>query len=483
MKNNRFIIAVVMLLIFSNVGFAGDALKDQPLGDKEEHLFFPEGLEGCFYDDFDYDPVNEQIYVLLKTEGEAQTLLVYDLKGNLIASPKYDLIPGYKRKQMEFDEERAWSIENKEGKDYLFLNQEMHSEIPNVSTQDVNKFRVQGNQASYLFEKEEPFHRDYMYVTATNDPFALEDSIFYDTQHKIRGYDLSADGAEVFYLVRERINQDGIDEHKEIFIKRVNRSTNKEGSPIPVYSGRSCSGRDLYTTDEHIIVLYLDANDRGHVERYTYEGVLVDSVEVNFRITRIIEGPDGSTLYVQKSDPERPIPVTEEDEEDPIYSPCDDPVEMVQINWDAEKEVSLGSGPRPVIQEQTRAGSTIARFTDHQFGLIKMEEPETGIMDYKAPIRSKENLVKLQIPYCDIKAKLESGARNLMVEYQGQTLSFPMDLFQCDDMLASMPCQSDATIEIIMHTDEGGKVTYEIQLFVVEQTNAMTKVVHRKTLQ
>ena len=58
-----------------------------------------------------------------------------------------------------------------------------------------------------------------------------------------------------------------------------------------------------------------------------------------------------------------------------------------------------------------------------------------------------------------------------------------MDLFDCDDMLASMPCQSDSTIEIILHTDEAGIVTYEVQLFVVEQVNAMTRVVHRKTIQ
>jgi hypothetical protein len=158
------------------------------------------------------------------------------------------------------------------------------------------------------------------------------------------------------------------------------------------------------------------------------------------------------------------------------------PLEVIQVNWEPEKEISDGSGPRPVIQERTRAGHTVARFTDHQFGLLRVEEPETGIVDYQAPIRSSENLVKLQIPYGDIKAKFESGVRNLLVDYQDQELVFPMALFDCDDMLAAMPCLTDATIEIIMHTDEAGNVTYDVQLFVVEQVNGMTKVVHRQKI-
>ncbi len=212
---------------------------------------------------------------------------------------------------------------------------------------------------------------------------------------------------------------------------------------------------------------------RGYVERYTYDGELVDSVVTNFGVKKMTEGPNGSTIYIQAKYPE------EENQERKRFSA----LEVIQINWNGEGGLSQNNGPRPVIQERTRAGYTIARFTDHQFGLLRVEEPETGIVDYSAPIRSNENLVKLQIPYCDIKAKMESGARNLMVEYQGQTLTFPMELFACDDMLAAMPCQSDATIEIIMQTDEAGNVTFEVQLFVVEQVNAMTKVVHRKTIQ
>lgn len=49
--------------------------------------------------------------------------------------------------------------------------------------------------------------------------------------------------------------------------------------------------------------------------------------------------------------------------------------------------------------------------------------------------------------------------------------------------LSEMPCQDDATIEIHLSADDQGHVTYTIELFVVDQVNAMTKVVHRKTIQ
>ncbi len=481
MKKSRVVILTAVVgLIFSSIGFADDlTIIDQPLGEKQEHLFFLEDLSLCEIDDFDYDPVNEQIYILMDTD-ESQTLDVYDLNGVPVAHPNHDLILGYSRKQIEFNEKKAWSIENQEDKDYLFLNNVMSSEITDVLNESVKGFRVQGNQAIYFFEDDIPFSRDYRYVTGTNNPFKLDDSILHDTSRNISGYDLSADGNEAFYLIREKI-----DEHREISINRVNETKNQDEISIPVYSGRYCTAGNLYTTDEHIVVSYWDENNIGHIERYTYEGDWVDGIVVNFRISKIIEGPDGSTLYIQKADPERLLPGKDDDPEDPRFSWCEDPIEMVQINWNAEEKSTLQStrGMKPVIREQTRSGQTIARFTDSQFGLLRVEEPETGIMDYQAPIRSHENLVRLQIPYCDIKAKLESGVRNLLVNYQDQELIFSMVLFDRDDMLASMPCQSDATIEIIMHTDEAGKLTYEVQLFVVEQVNGMTKVVHRKTIQ
>ncbi|BES64337.1 hypothetical protein SANA_07760 [Gottschalkiaceae bacterium SANA] len=280
---------------------------------------------------------------------------------------------------------------------------------------------------------------------------------------------LSPDGTEMIDLDHVMVNEE--ENIRKVFLV-FQKIDSPESRRISISADQFYKQKNILTTDEYIILSYWTTDGKVCVERYTYEGVLKGRVKVNERISVIIEGPNGSSLYLQK--------VNLNSNSMPDEMRCDDPVELIQINWDGKLELA---GPKRVIQEQTRVGHTLARFTDNQFGLLRMEEPETGIVDYKAPIRSKENLVKLQIPYCDIKAKLESGARNLMVEYQGLTLSFPMELFQCDDMLAAMPCQDHATIEIIMHTDEAGKVTNEIQLFVVEQTNAMTKIVHRKTLQ
>jgi len=287
-----------------------------------------------------------------------------------------------------------------------------------------------------------------MYVAERDQIQFLYDN---DEEEAVFGFDLT--GKQSFDLRLMRLN----DSNQFLMV-------------IPVYSGRYGEIRGLYTTKDYIVVFYINDQLRGVIERYSYGGILHDRATVNARTKGMVEGPNGSTLYIQKADPAR---VEGEDE-------CEDPIEVVQIIWDEKTDVA---GPKRVIQEKTRVGHTLARFTDSQFGLLRMEEPETGIVDYQAPIRSKENLVKLQIPYCDIKAKLESGARNLMVEYQGQSQSFPMDLFQCDDLLASMPCQDQATIEIIMQTDEAGNITYDVQLFVVEQVDGMTKVVHRKTIQ
>ncbi|BES64339.1 hypothetical protein SANA_07780 [Gottschalkiaceae bacterium SANA] len=394
MKKNRMIILALMLaLLFSGIGFAMGLPPDQPLGDKERHLFYASELPSNKLSDiqsFMYVADLNQIQILQGTD-EDESVVGYDLTGEQsfnIATVKYPVM------------------------------------VTN----------------SAILTAQSKINSDLIYLTRNG---MLSDQGDSGDRERMRTFDLR--------LMR-------LNDSEEILMD------------VPVYSGRFGEIRGLYTTKDYIVVLYIDEHMTGIIERYTYAGVMHDHVMVNYRTKGIVEGPDGSTLYMQKANPTRG---EGEDE-------CEDPIEVVQIIWDEKVDVA---GPKRVIQEQTRVGHTLARFTDSQFGLLRMEDAETGIVDYKAPIRSKENLVKLQIPYCDIKAKLESGARNLMVEYQDQTLSFPMDLFNCDDMLAAMPCQDHATIEIIMHMDEAGTVTYEMQLFVVEKVDGMTKVVHRKTIQ
>lgn len=69
--------------------------------------------------------------------------------------------------------------------------------------------------------------------------------------------------------------------------------------------------RDMYTTDEYIVVLFHKLNGellrnsavepgKAFIQRYTYDGALVDQIETNYRTRRNAPGPGGSTLYVQK---------------------------------------------------------------------------------------------------------------------------------------------------------------------------------------
>jgi hypothetical protein len=206
------------------------------------------------------------------------------------------------------------------------------------------------------------------------------------------------------------------------------------------------------------------------IQRFTYDGDLIDGVEANFQTSCMTAGPNGSTLYAEKRF-------------DSIDS-CEGHYEIVQINWEAYEESSESTGrPKAVISEKTVGGQTTATFKDDGFGLLRAEDPETGVINYLAPLKSDEAKVRIRIPYADLAAKMGMGAENLMITYAGQVIKIPMTAFDCGDLLAGMPCQDDATFEIQLAKDEAGNVTVKVQLFVVEQVNAMTKLVHRKTIQ
>lgn len=235
---------------------------------------------------------------------------------------------------------------------------------------------------------------------------------------------------------------------------------------------------DMYTTEEHIVVIFCEWNqERVFLQRYNYDGKLVDQIETSFSASCISPGPNGSTLYLQKRYMDLEEPTRDELS---FIEPRLIQLEIIQMNWD-QKEQQTG-GMRPVIAERTFGGRTLARFTDKKFGLLKQVEEETGIVDYRAPLKAQTNDLRLQIPYCDVLAKAGTGARNLMITYQGQEIAIPFDLLMSVSV-DEMPCQDEATIEVHLQQGEDGNITVTIELFVVEQVDGMTKVVHRKTIQ
>ena len=146
------------------------------------------------------------------------------------------------------------------------------------------------------------------------------------------------------------------------------------------------------------------------------------------------------------------------------------------------KEAKKTSGrAHPLVSERTVGGRTIARFDDLRFGLI-VQRDESGLVDYRARIRSKANDVRLQMPYADVMTKSTKGARDLVLSVGGQEIRIPMATFE-GDWLAGMPCQTEATFEIHLSVDEAGQMTYTIDFFVIEQIDEKTRLVHRRTVQ
>lgn len=137
---------------------------------------------------------------------------------------------------------------------------------------------------------------------------------------------------------------------------------------------------------------------------------------------------------------------------------------------------------RPLNVEKTSYGRTVASLGRDGLRLLKEIEAETGLVDYRLLLRAQSKDYRLRIPYSDFKVKRDDGARNLKLIYLDQIIEIPMELFQCDELLAGLPCQTGATIEIHLHADDEKNITRTVQLLVTEERDEKTKVVHRTDL-
>lgn len=145
------------------------------------------------------------------------------------------------------------------------------------------------------------------------------------------------------------------------------------------------------------------------------------------------------------------------------------------VNW---SPVSTGS-PKSLIAERSQNGKTVARFRDSGYGLLKTKVDEAGLVDYLAPLKTEEKEVRLQIPLQDLLAKQGDLSRNFVILYGEDRIAIPMSQLDCSSLLAQLPCEDEATVEIHLNRLEDGTVVVTAELFVVEQVDEKTKRVHR----
>ena len=100
MKNIKLVIlVVVMAVLFSGIGFTNDLPYDQPLGEKEEHVFFVPDLPNnklCDIRSFNYVAELNQIQIL-QDSGEKGLVFGYDFSGKRssnIAEVEYPVMDG-----------------------------------------------------------------------------------------------------------------------------------------------------------------------------------------------------------------------------------------------------------------------------------------------------------------------------------------------------------------------------------------------------
>lgn len=509
------ILLLVVVVMVGNFAFADDGRV--VLGENvertsiQEKLFEIEDDMFCLHAvrDMDYHADEKAIYVSTPhcmdqdfvggMEGRKEQY-VYDMKGNEITSPLYPVASdAIMRYSIEFDRGKVYSMEfNSEvdaGSSASQVYQLNENELANHALGSLGvyswdgQFSVSGNVIAYhtnmrasnkqedekIRQLEESVPNFYL---GTLEPYTTSSGSVqkvYSETGSVRAFDLSPDGTKLIYGTKE-CEEDTVDPKFMIRIVDTEdasliREFILENAPAdPMERGSKVEA--LYATDDYLVVLTrYKSVGRSMIQRYTYEGELIDGVEANFQVGAITEGPNRSTLYFERR-------------RDGMEDSCEGHYEIVQIHWDPYGAESESTGrPKAVIAEKTKGGKTIATFKDEGFGLLRSEDPETGIVNYRAPLKSDKDDIRLRIPFKDIQVKLAAGANDLLIDYHGQEIAIPMSAFDCADILMGMPCQDDATIEIHIEADESGQVTVTVELYVIEQVNAMTRIVHRKSIQ
>lgn len=482
------ILLLVVCMMFGSIGFADDGGGEEGFtlsGDQKVLFTIPiEYLDNGDVIDLDYNPTDRLIYII--TEDEEQTddesytgyQFSFTLDGVLVENSTNSEIDGLQRMGIEFDEGDVISLEydSMTGASYVFdaKNEEAYGEY---DEEEYGGFTVSGNKIVFHRDREYSDDNDeWNFEIGTLDPFITSDGavkVRSEDAGRVDAFDFSPDGSEFIYGAFT-CSDDGIGSGPRVKIVSPDNGELIDEFllelPYGIGADEMSGGDGMYNairgiqaTDNYIVVMTkVYYEDIGFIQRYTYDGELIGGVETSYCIRHLAKGPGNSSIYLHPN------------QEDSSY------FDVVQVMWEEEEPTGR---PKSIISERTVGGQTTAVFRDDGFGLLCVEDPVTGEMNYMAPLKSDENKVRLRIPFADLLAKVNAGAENLLITYRGNEIAIPMSRFDCAELLDGMPCQDDATIEIQLSVAEDGSTKVVIQVFVVEQVDDMTKVVHRETIQ
>ncbi len=492
------ILLLLVCMMFGSIGFADDGgpLEEELTLSSNQRNLFTLPMNGFCYGeilDLDYSPDEGLFYLITKYQevwdGEvfySGRQFPFDLDGNFGSDPFYPELDGSDRKGIEFTRSGVYTIECDQGGDFLVDSDE------STFIYDAKKEMVLSEydlSAKYGFAANDPymaFLYDREASSDEEDPNFLIDEIallgnpddekvvLSPDAGRISAYDFTPSGSE--FIFGAFSCDEGSDLGIGFRVISVDSSTGKntgndflltlpdEVDVNQIDTNWKYNGfRGLIAAKDYIVVLFRIGHENcGYIQRYSYSGELLESYKTEYCVGELAEGPNNSVLYLQKNH-----------DDDSYY-------DVIKVTWNLEKSVGR---PKPMISERTVGGQTTAEFRDDGFGLLKVTDSESGAMNYLAPLKSDEDKVRLRIPFADILTKVNAGADNLLITYRGNEITIPMSRFDCTELLDGMPCQDDATIEIQLSVGEDGSIKIVIQVFVVEQVDDITKVVHRETIQ
>lgn len=496
-------IVILMILLLTNFGFAHEEgssheteegehadvqLQNFPLSTlpKDEFLFAVEPMRGeeapplRVSDLKDLTVVGNEIYILL-IDGQQ---LVYTLDGTPVPAPEYPLIEHSWRFAFEEENGVGYSLEiaNMEPDDKLssvatdaFVIYTRDSESQEMVKKvdapfGTKNFRLFENQIAYRLKGGEQNHglgTRFLLHTLENSNWD-ETKIFSQENATVKSFDFSSDGT-VFSYIGAGGQKNTLTDSWVTWGTIENGTVATSGS-LSFANSEAMNDSyiympwDMVTTDRGFVVLlkvsYGEAKEEASFFRYySTENELLHEVRVNHCVKKFAQLSDQSTLYLRMNEELQRL-------------------EIMKITWEPEPAKQTSSSPKPTIAERTFHNQTLAHFRPHLFGQLKETDMDTGKITYRAPIHSDQDAVTLRIPYEDIHALCNEHALGLQVEYSGMKFLLPMPLFDCDDLLAGMPCETGATIEIQLHR-QNDSILYLIDLYVVESKDNRTKLIHR----